>query len=143
DHMLAMASSMASGIRVNFGSMTKPLHAARAAENGIVAAELAARGFTGGDRGLDGQWGFFQVLGGGADLDRLIPVLGQPWAIINPGVSFKPYPCGSLSQPSLDAMLKLVVEHDVKPDVIKAVRLRAGNNILEPLRYTTVKTELE
>ena len=50
--------------------MTKPLHVARAAENGIFAAELAAHGFTGGDDGLDGQWGFFQVFGGGADLDR-------------------------------------------------------------------------
>jgi 2-methylcitrate dehydratase PrpD len=45
-HMLAIAASSASGIRVNFGSMTKPLHVGRAAENGIVAAELASRGFT-------------------------------------------------------------------------------------------------
>jgi len=60
-HMLAIASSMASGIRVNFGTMTKPLHAARAAQNGVAAAELASRGFTGGDNGLDGEWGYFQV----------------------------------------------------------------------------------
>ena len=73
------------------------------------------RGFTGGDDGLDGQWGFFQVLGGGADLDRLVPVLGKPYSIVSPGVSIKPYPCGSLSHPSLDAMLKLVVDHDLKP----------------------------
>ena len=142
-HMLAIASSMASGIRVNFGTMTKPLHVARASENGVVAADLAARGFTGGDDGLDGQWGFFQVFGGGADLDRLVGVLGRPYAIVNPGVSVKPYPCGSLSHPSLDAMLKLVVDHDLKPEQIKAVRLRAGSNILEPLRYRTAKTELE
>ncbi len=143
DHMLAITASVASGIRVNFGSMTKPLHAARACENGVFAAELASRGFTGGTTGLDGPWGFFQVLGGGADLDRLIPVLGNPYAIITPGVSFKPYPCGSLSHPSLDAMLKVVVQHNLTADNIKAVRLRAGNNILEPLRYTMVKTELE
>jgi 2-methylcitrate dehydratase PrpD len=141
--MLAIASSMSSGIRVNFGSMTKPLHAARAAENGIVAAELASRGFTGGENGLDGQWGFFQVLGGGADLDRLVPVLGKPYTIVKPGVSVKPYPCGSLSHPTLDAMLKVVTDHDLKPEQIKAVRVRAGNNILEPLRYKTAKNELE
>ena len=134
---------MSSGIRVNFGSMTKPLHVGRAAENGVVAAELASRGFTGGDDGLDGQWGFFQVLGGGADLDRLIPVLGKPYTIVNPGVSFKPYPCGSLSHPSMDAMLKLVIDHDLKPDQINAVRLRAGSNILEPLRYKIATNELE
>ncbi len=108
-HMLTIASSMSSGIRVNFGSMTKPLHSARAAQNGIVAAELASRGFTGGDDGLDGRWGFFEVFGTGVDLDRLIPVLGKPYTIVSPGTSFKPYPCGSLSHPTMDAMLKAVV----------------------------------
>lgn len=142
-HVLAIASSLAAGIRVNFGSMTKPLHVGRAAENGVFAAEVASRGFTGGADALDGQWGFFQVFGGGAEPDRLVPVLGRPHTIVNPGVSVKPYPCGVLSHPSMDAMLKLVVEHDIKPQQIKAVRLRAGSNILEPLRYKTAKTELE
>ncbi len=142
-HMLTIASSMSSGIRVNFGSMTKPLHAARAAQNGVVAAELASRGFTGGDEGLDGRWGFFEVFGDGVDLDRLIPVLGRPYTIVKPGVSFKPYPCGSLSHPTMDAMLKTVIEHDLKPDQIKAVRVRAGSNILEPLRYKIATNELE
>jgi 2-methylcitrate dehydratase PrpD len=142
-HMLTIASSMSSGIRVNFGSMTKPLHAARAAENGIVAAELASRGFTGGDEGLDGRWGFFEVFGNGVDLDRLIPALGRPYTIVSPGSSFKPYPCGSLSHPTMDAMLKAVVDHDLKPDQIKAVRVRAGSNVLDPLRYKIATNELE
>src|SRR4051812_1835741 len=142
-HMLTIASSMSSGVRVNFGSMTKPLHSARAAENGIVAAELASRGFTGGDDGLDGQWGFFQVFGGGVDLERLIPVLGKPYTMVNPGSSFKPYPCGSLSHPTMDAMLKAVVDHDLKPEQVKAVRVRAGSNVLDPLRYKIATNELE
>jgi 2-methylcitrate dehydratase PrpD len=142
-HMLTIASSMSSGIRVNFGSMTKPLHSARAAENGVVAAELASRGFTGGDDGLDGQWGFFQVFGGGVDLDRVIPVLGKPYTIVNPGSSFKPYPCGSLSHPTMDAMLKIVTDHDVRPEQVKAVRVRAGSNVLDPLRYKIATNELE
>ena len=142
-HMLAIAASLSAGIRVNFGSMSKPLNAARASENGVFAAELASHGFTGGENGLDGQWGFFQVLGDGADLDRIVGKLGQPWSIVNPGVSFKPYPCGSLSHPSMDAMMKVVKDHDLKPDQIKAVRLRAGNNILEPLRYGVARNELE
>jgi 2-methylcitrate dehydratase PrpD len=142
-HAIGIAASFAAGLRVNFGSMTKPLHAGRAAENGITAAMLAAGGFTAGDDGLDGRWGYFQVMGGGADLHRLIGALGRPHAIVNPGVSIKPYPCGSLSHPSMDAMLKLVSDHDIRPDQIKAIRLRAGSNILEPLRYRTAKTELE
>jgi 2-methylcitrate dehydratase PrpD len=142
-HALGIAASMSSGIRVNFGSMTKPLHAGRAAENGISAAELAARGFTSGDDPLDGEWGYFQVLGGGADPARIIPALGKPFSIVDPGVSFKPYPCGSLGHPTMDAMLKLVTDHDVKPEQIARVRVRAGSNILNPLRYKTAKTELE
>jgi 2-methylcitrate dehydratase PrpD len=142
-HAIGIAASCASGLRVNFGSMTKPLHAGRAAENGIFAAMLAADGFTAGEDGLDGKWGYFQVLGGGAELHRVIGVLGQPHAIVSPGVSVKPYPCGSLSHPSMDAMLKLVTDHNIQPAQIKAIRLRAGSNILDPLRYKTAKTELE
>jgi 2-methylcitrate dehydratase PrpD len=142
-HALGIAASMSSGIRVNFGSMTKPLHVGRAAENGVVAAGLAAGGFTAGADALDGEWGFFQVLGGGADVERIIPALGRPYSIVNPGVSFKPYPCGSLGHPTMDAMLKLVTDHDVKPDQVVRVRVRAGSNILNPLRYKTAKTELE
>jgi 2-methylcitrate dehydratase PrpD len=142
-HAIGIAASFAAGLRVNFGSMTKPLHAGRAAENGIVAATLAASGFTAGDDGLDGRWGYFQVMGGGAEPDRLIGKLNRPHSIVNPGVSVKPYPCGSLSHPSMDAMLKLVTDHDIQPGQIKAVRLKAGTNILEPLRYNTAKTELE
>jgi 2-methylcitrate dehydratase PrpD len=142
-HALTIGSSLAAGIRVNFGSMTKPLHAGRAAQNGVFAAMLASRGFTGGDDGLDGQWGYFQVAGGGADVDRVIGALGHPYSIITPGVSVKPYPCGVLSHPGMDAMLKVVKEHDIRPDEIKRIRFRAGSNILEPLRYKTARTELE
>jgi len=142
-HALGIAASASSGIRVNFGSMTKPLHAGRAAENGIVAAELAARGFTAGDDPLDGEWGYFQVLGGGVDAARITPALGKPFSIVDPGVSFKPYPCGSLGHPTMDAMLKIVTDHDVKPEQIARIRVRAGSNILNPLRYRTAKTELE
>jgi 2-methylcitrate dehydratase PrpD len=142
-HAIGIAASLASGIRVNFGSMTKPLHVGRAAENGVFAAQLAAKGFTAGADALDGPWGFFRVLGGGADAEKIVPALGRPHTIVDPGVSVKPYPCGVLGHPSMDAMLKLVVDHDVKPDQIRRIRLRAGSNILNPLRYKTAKTELE
>ncbi|MGE5245228.1 MAG: MmgE/PrpD family protein [Betaproteobacteria bacterium] len=142
-HALGIAASMSAGIRVNFGSMTKPLHAGRAAENGVVAAELASRGFTAGDVALDGRWGFFEVMGGGADVARIVGALGNPYSIVTPGVSVKPYPCGSLGHPTMDAMMKLVTEHDIRPEQVKHVRVRAGSNILDPLRYKTAKTELE
>jgi 2-methylcitrate dehydratase PrpD len=144
-HMLAIAASSASGIRVSFGSMTKPLHVGRAAQNGVTAAELAARGFTGGKDALDPPWGFFQTFshGEGYDPARIIGVLGNPHTIVSPGVSIKPYPCGVLGHPTMDAMRRLVLKHDVKPETIKAIRVRAGSNILNPLRYPIATNELE
>lgn len=144
-HMLAIAASSASGIRVSFGSMTKPLHVGRAAENGVTAAELAARGFTGGKDALDPPWGFFQTFshGEGYDPARIIPVLGNPHTIVWPGVSIKPYPCGVLGHPTMDAMRRLVLKHDVQPGEITAIRVRAGSNILNPLRYPIANNELE
>jgi 2-methylcitrate dehydratase PrpD len=144
-HMLAIAASLASGIRVNFGTMTKPLHVGRAAQNGVVAAELAAKGFTGGNDALDPPWGFFQVFshGDGFDADRIVGKLGNPHTIVWPGVSIKPYPCGVLGHPTMDAMRRLVITHDVQPEQITAIRVRAGSNILNPLRYPIASNELE
>lgn len=144
-HALAIAASSASGIRVSFGSMTKPLHVGRAAQNGVVAAELAARGFSGGKDALDPPWGFFQTFshGGGYDRARIVGVLGLPHTIVSPGVSIKPYPCGVLGHPTMDAMRRLVIENDVQPESIKAIRVRAGSNVLNPLRYDIAANELE
>jgi 2-methylcitrate dehydratase PrpD len=142
-HAIGITASMSAGIRVSFGAMTKPLHVGRAAFNGVTAAELAAKGFTAGADALDGQWGFFKVAGGGFDAERIVGVLGKPWTIVSPGVSIKPYPCGCLGHPTMDAMLTLVTRHDVKPEQIKKIRLRAGSNILNPLRYQIANTELE
>ena len=144
-HALAIAASMASGIRVNFGTMTKPLHVGRASQNGVIAAELAAKGFTGGHDALDPPWGFFRVFSfdDGFDADRIIGVLGNPHTIVSPGVSIKPYPCGVLGHPMMDAMRKLVNTNDLKPEQIQAIRVRAGSNILNPLRYPIAHNELE
>jgi 2-methylcitrate dehydratase PrpD len=142
-HAIGIAASLASGIRVSFGTMTKPLHVGRAAANGVTAAELAAAGFTAGADALDGPWGFFQVFGGGFDSTRIVDALGRPWAIVTPGVSIKPYPCGSLGHPTMDAMLTIMTEHDLQPEQIRRIRLRAGSNILNPLRYRIASSELE
>ncbi|HZD40794.1 MAG TPA: MmgE/PrpD family protein, partial [Terriglobales bacterium] len=121
-----IAASFAAGIRCNFGTMTKPLHVGRAAENGVTAALLALRGFTGDPDGLDGPWGFFAVQGGGISKEKVEQGFGQTWSILEPGISIKPYPCGVLTHPTIDLMLKLVREHDVQPDEIERVTVYAG-----------------
>jgi 2-methylcitrate dehydratase PrpD len=140
---LGIAASLAAGIRCNFGTMTKPLHVGRAAENGVTAALLAARGFTADPDALDGPWGFFAVQGGGVSPEKVSQGFGKVWTIVEPGVSIKPYPCGVLTHPTIDLMLKLVTDHDVKPEDIDAVRVYAGTNILKPIRYPIAANHLQ
>ena len=138
-----ISASFAAGIRCNFGTMTKPLHVGRAAENGITAALLAARGFTADPDAMDGPWGFYAVQGGGFSPEKIFQGFGKTWTIIEPGVSIKPYPCGVLTHPTIDLMLKLVTRHDVKPEDIEAVKAYAGTNILNPIRYPIAANHLQ
>jgi len=138
-----IAASFAAGIRCNFGTMTKPLHVGRAAENGVTAALLAARGFSADPDALDGPWGFYAVQGGGVSVEKTSQGFGKVWTIVEPGVSIKPYPCGVLTHPTIDLMLKLVTENDVKPDEIGAAKVYAGTNILNPIRYPIAANHLQ
>ncbi|MFQ5895570.1 MAG: MmgE/PrpD family protein [Nitrospinota bacterium] len=140
---LGIAASESAGVRANFGTMTKPYHCGRAAENGVVAARLAAKGFTADPDILDGPWGFFQVAGGGCDPDHLRGKLGEPWSIVTPGVSIKPHPCGSCAHPAMDALRELIIENDLKVEDVERVRLGTNRRVLEAFRYPEPKTELE
>jgi 2-methylcitrate dehydratase PrpD len=142
-HALGIAASMAAGIRVNFGTMTKPLHVGRSSENGVTAALLAREGFTADKGALDGQWGYIAVAGRGGEPELVAGRFGRPLTIVEPGVSIKPYPCGVLTHPSMDAMLKVMKDHALTPDDIEKVTLFAGSNILGPIRYPIARTELE
>ncbi|MDB5533035.1 MAG: MmgE/PrpD family protein [Hyphomicrobiales bacterium] len=142
-HALGIAASMAAGIRASFGTMTKPLHVGRAAENGVTAALLAARGFTADPTVLDGQWGFFSVMGEGFDPSKISQGFGKTLTIVDPGVSIKPFPSGIVTHQSMDAMLKLVLDNDLKPEQVERIRFYAGKNILEPIRYPVAVNHLQ
>jgi 2-methylcitrate dehydratase PrpD len=108
-----------------------------------MAAKLGKMGYTADNNGLDGEWGFFQVGGGGYEPEKIIGALGNPFSIVNPGATIKMYPCGSLGQPSMDVMLEIVEDHNLSPEDIEEVNLKAGPNILEPLRYSMPENNLE
>ncbi|WP_374653581.1 MmgE/PrpD family protein [Dongia sp.] len=142
-HAMGIAASFASGIRCNFGTMTKPLHVGRAAENGVTAALLAARGFTADPEALDGRWGFMTVQSGGATAEKLAQGFGKTWSIVEPGISIKPYPSGIVTHQSMDAMLKLVTEKNVDPKTVERIDFHAGSNILNPIRYPIAENHLQ
>ncbi|NIR31432.1 MAG: MmgE/PrpD family protein [Gammaproteobacteria bacterium] len=137
------AASMAAGIRANFGTMGKPMHAGRAAQNGVTSALLVREGFTFNEEALDGQWGYLSVAGRGGEPELVLGRFGNPFSMVSPGVSIKPYPCGVLTHPSMDAMNSLMKDHVLAPQDIEKVTLYAGHNILQPIRFRIATSELE
>jgi 2-methylcitrate dehydratase PrpD len=140
---LGIAASMASGLRENFGTMTKPLHAGRAAENGVTAALLARDGFTAATNILEAPRGFFSAMAGGYDERKLSGRLGAPYFMKEPGISIKPYPSGSLSHPAQDLILDLVKAHDLRADKIDQIDVGTNSNVPNALIYPMPKTALE
>ena len=140
---LGIAASLGSGLRENFGTMTKPLHSGRAAYNGVLAAQLARRGFTASPDILEAPRGFFRAAGGGFDTAKIASRLGQPFFLQDPGVSIKPYPSGSLSHPAQDLILAMVREHDIRPDEVRRVVVGTNSNVLNALIYHRPTTGLE
>ena len=140
---ISLGATQAGGLRENFGTMTKPFHAGRAAENGVVAAEIAALGFTASPNGLEADRGFFRAAGGGYDANAIMGKLGDPWTFHFPGVSIKPHPSGSLTHPGMGAMLDLIRKHDIKASQVKRVSVGTNHNMPNALIHHQPKNELQ
>jgi 2-methylcitrate dehydratase PrpD len=123
---LAIAASEASGLRDNFGSMTKPFHAGHAGENGSAAADLAAIGWTAAPDILEAPLGFFMV-GGGFDPKLIVDRLGKPWMFAAPGDLIKRFPCGTIQQQVMDAMLRMIEKNNIKAADVEKVEV--GGNL--------------
>src|SRR2546421_5922092 len=140
---LSLGATQAGGLRENFGTMTKPFHAGRAAESGVVAAELAALGFTASPNGLEADRGFFRAAGGGFDAAVISGKLGNPWTFAFPGVSIKPHPSGSLTHPGMSVMLDLIHRHDLRPERVKRVTVGTNHNMPNALIHHRPRNELQ
>jgi 2-methylcitrate dehydratase PrpD len=105
---IGIATSMASGIAVNYGTMTKPLHSGHAARDGVMAALLASRGFTSHASAFEGGAGYFATFGRGLNVS-LEPFkdLGRRYDLVGIGVSLKAYPCGGRGHTAIEAALAL------------------------------------
>jgi 2-methylcitrate dehydratase PrpD len=130
-------------LRENFGTMTKPFHAGRAADSGVVAAELAALGFTASPNGLEADRGFFRAAGGGYTTEMIHGKLGNPWTFASPGVSIKPHPSGSLTHPGMAVMRELIERHDLRPERIRRVSVGTNHNMPNALIHHRPHTELQ
>ena len=140
---LSIAGSQAAGLRENFGTMTKPFHAGRSSESGVVAAEFASMGWTATDVILEAPRGFFNAAAGGYDAAAIVGKLGAPWTFDSPGVSIKPHPSGSLTHPGMTEMLRLILDHDIHPDQVARVRVGTNSNMPNALIHRRPQNELQ
>jgi 2-methylcitrate dehydratase PrpD len=103
-HAFGIAATQAAGLVEVLGSMARVLNAGFAARNGLAAARLAAEGFEGPARPLEGLRGFMSVFGGANDVRQLTGGLGERWEMTK--VAYKPYPCGVVLHALVDACLE-------------------------------------
>ena len=142
---LGIAASLASGLRQNFGTMTKPLHVGNAARNGVLAGLLTEKGFTADESILEGRVGFLKVFGENLeyDLEEMCQQLGAPFAVVSPGIWLKAYPCCAGNHASIDAALQLRREHPLQLNEIVEVECTTGPQRPKVLIHHHPKTGLE
>jgi 2-methylcitrate dehydratase PrpD len=136
----AHKTTMAIGIGGSFGSgllafakagnggMVKRLHMGRAAEGGVTAAYLAARGFEGPDVVLEGKFGYLDVYAEGGDPALLVEGLGSRWDSLN--IWFKMFPCHVTAQAPVRAIQQLPREHKFGIDDVARIVLAVSDKVL-------------
>ena len=121
---LAMSTSLAAGNKANFGTMTKSLHVGQCARNGLMAVLLARKGFTANADAFAHKQGYFNLFNGTGRFhaERVMETWGAPLDIVEPGASYKLYPCCYSTHSPIEAALNLTREHGVfKADAIERV----------------------
>ena len=138
---LGIAASQPVGLKIQFGSMTKSFHPGRAAQNGLVAALLAQQGYTADDAAIEGKDGWVQALSTRHDWREVTDGLGTRFeAALN---TYKPFACGIVTHPAIDAAIQLRNENRLTGDEISAVELHANPLVLSLTGKTDPQTGLE
>lgn len=141
-HALGIAGTMAAGLRANRGSMAKGLNAGRAAESGVIAATLAAEGFTASENIFDDPMGFFHAACRNR-VDRNLLRFGKPFFFASPGVSIKLYPCAGVLHPALDVVLDLRRRYAIAGEQVERVKVTLDYAAALPLVYERPKDALQ
>ncbi len=110
---LAISTSLAAGVKANFGTMTKSLHVGQCARSGLMAVLLSRKGFTANADAFEHRQGFFNLFNGSGNFDAtgIVENWGRPFEIVEPGAGYKRYPCCYSTHSAVEATLNLVREH--------------------------------
>ncbi|MFQ5937219.1 MAG: MmgE/PrpD family protein [Acidiferrobacterales bacterium] len=144
-HAMSLSVSMASGPKVQFGTMAKPFHAGMAAQHAVMAATLARAGLEARDTALEGGLGFLPLYGGPDPLgwDSVLPRLGEPLAIEKPGLCFKRHPCCGSTHLILDCIIDLQREHGFTAEDVAGVDTLIGTVNKRNLMYDNPQNEMQ
>lgn len=138
---LGLAATQPVGLREMFGTMTKSFHPGRAAQNGLTAAMLAARGFTSSEQPLEAKSGWMNVLSASRDFTELTKMLGRTFEIsLN---TYKPFACGIVIHPTIDGCIQLRNRYQLTADQIQRIDLGVHPLVLELTGKKTPQTGLE
>jgi len=120
-----IAASQVGGLGRNFGTMTKPLHAGHAARCGVMSAWLAGRGFTADMDIFDGPGSLLATYGneGGVPMADLLPQLGNPWEIEEPGIYVKRWACCYCNHRPIGGLLELIDKHGITPQEVRSIEV--------------------
>jgi 2-methylcitrate dehydratase PrpD len=140
---LAIAASEASGLKENFGTMTKPLQVGLAARNAVLAALLAQQGFTANDRAIEGAQGFLTAMASEKAELQCLSTLGKRWEILETGITVKLYPSCAATHPALDAVLDLRRENALTSDQVESAEVQVDEVTPNLLIYEHPQTGLE
>jgi 2-methylcitrate dehydratase PrpD len=125
---LGIAASQPVGMREQFGTMTKPFHPGGAARAGLMSALMANHGYTASPKALEAPRGYAQTVSTKNDWSQIIGELGQRFEIsFN---SYKPFACGIVIHPSIDACVQLR-EQGVRPEQVDRIELKVHSLVLE------------
>jgi len=144
-HAIALAGSMAGGLVANFGTMTKPFHAGRAASAGIEAVRLALRGMTAAPDAMEHHAGFLSAISphGRLDLERPADRLGYDLRIRESGLSVKQYPICYATHRVIDGVIDAARRENLHPEQVAAVHAQIGKTQASMLRNHAPQTGLE
>ena len=132
---IALGASQSSGLMANFGTMTKPFHAGKAAHAGIMAARLAEAGFTASTDALEHPQGFLHAISPTGTEDRTSEAKpGETWAILTQGLGIKKYPTCYCTHRAIDCMLDLVNATPIKADEVKKITVNISDYFATILR---------
>jgi len=142
-YALGVAGSESSGVRANFGSMSKSFNAGHAADCGTQAADLAFLGWTAADDILESPLGFYRAGGGGYSPAEILNRLGKPWMFASPGDLIKRFPCGTIQQQVMDGMLRLIERYNIKAADVDRVEVGGNQSNYDTLFRHRPTTGLE